>query len=675
MKNILYLIISLLYILPVKSQPACFFTHYSSEEGLSQNTVMSILQDRKGNMWFSTWDGINKFNGYVFRTYKAKFDNRINLTNNRVDHMYEDKYGFLWLQTYDNQVYRFDTRSEKFEHVPATEEQGGRIVITSIKMLPCGSVWLLSENEGAIRVKTDPATYRLSSEWYSDKSGLLPATRVYDIYEDHAGNEWVLTNNGLGMLAAGNRTMASYFVETAKQEKGKGQFFYVAQEYGNEIFFGSDHGRIWRYQKQGGQFELLQLPASSRIVEIKKINEQAILIVTKTDGFFVYDVVSKGMEHYEASRLPKAPVRSVYMDKYSEIWFEQEVPGTVAHFNAKTKVLKTEVIPVEPTSTDRSRPAFHVHEDIYGTVWVHPYGGGFSRFDRENNRLQSFYNGLSDANWRFSNKIHSAFSDRQGNLWMCTHSKGLEKITFQASPFRMITPEPHRYESLSNEVRALCEDAEHNLWVGLKNGKLRVYGSDHSERGYLTEAGTISHTGTPLKGNVYFIYQDSKSNLWIATKGEGLVKAEPRNGMGYRLTRYRHRKEDIYSLSDDNVYCVYEDGRGRIWVATFGGGVNYLTHNQDGEEIFVSHRNNLKGFPIDKCHKVRFITGDHRENIWIATTVGALRVNGDFKNPEDAVFHHYQRIQDDMYSLSNNDVHWILSTGKKELYLPPLAAG
>lgn len=166
-------------------------------------------------------------------------------------------------------------------------------------MLPCGSVWLLSENEGAIRVKTDPATYRLSSEWYSDKSGLLPATRVYDIYEDHAGNEWVLTNNGLGMLAAGNRTMASYFVETAKQEKGKGQFFYVAQEYGNEIFFGSDHGRIWRYQKQGGQFELLQLPASSRIVEIKKINEQAILIVTKTDGFFVYDVASKGMEHYE----------------------------------------------------------------------------------------------------------------------------------------------------------------------------------------------------------------------------------------------------------------------------------------------------------------------------------------------------------------------------------------
>ena len=675
MRRILYLIVSLLCALSVQSQTDCLFTHYSSEEGLSQNTVMSILQDRKGNMWFATWDGINKFNGYVFRTYKAKFDNRINLTNNRVDHMYEDKYGFLWLQTYDNQVYRFDTRSEVFEHVPATEEKGGRIAITSIKVLPCGSVWLLSENEGAVRVKTDPSTYRISSEWYSETSGLFPAMCVYDIYEDHAGNEWILTDNGLGMLSAGSSKLVSYFVETAQKEETKGQYFYAAQEFGNEIFFGSDHGRVWRYQKKDGQFVLLQLPASSRIVEIKKIDEQDILIVTETDGFFVYNVPSQGWEHYKASRLPKAAVRSVHIDRHSEIWFEQEVPGTVAHFNTKTKVLKTEVVPVEPTSTDRSRPAFHVHEDIYGTVWVHPYGGGFSRFDRESNRLLPFYNGLHDSNWRFSNKIHSAFSDKQGNLWMCTHSKGLEKITFRASQFRMITPEPHRYESLSNEVRALCEDTGHNLWVGLKNGKLRVYDKNHSERGYLTDAGTISRVGTPLKGNVYFVYQDSKANLWIATKGEGLVKAEPQGEMRYKLTRYQYRKDDIYSLSDDNVYCVYEDSKGRIWVATFGGGVNYLTRNREGEEIFISHRNNLKGFPIDKCHKVRFITGDHRGYIWIATTIGALMVNGDFKNPEDAVFHHYLRVQDNIHSLSNNDVHWILPTRNKELYLATFGGG
>ncbi len=675
MRKILYLIVGLMCVLPVKSQPDCLFTHYSSEEGLSQNTVMCILQDRKGNMWFATWDGINKFDGYAFRTYKAKFGNQVNLTNNRVDYIGEDKYGFLWLQTYDNRVYRFDTRSETFESVPATEEKGRKVLVTSVRILPCGSVWLLSENEGAIRVKTDPATCRLASEWYSAKSDLLPATHVYDVYEDNAGNEWILTDNGLGMLAEGSRRLVSYFVETANKEDAAGQVFYAAQELGDELFFGSDNGRVWRYRKKDGQFLLLQLPVSSRIVAIKKTGGQELVIVTETAGFFIYDALSGATEHYEASRLPKAPVCSVYVDRYSEVWFEQEVPGTVAHFNAKTKVLKTEVTRVEPTSTDRSRPAFHVHEDIHGTVWVHPYGGGFSRFDRAGNRLCAFYNGLSDADWRFSNKIHSAFSDRQGNLWMCTHSKGLEKITFRASPFSRMTPEPHRYESLSNEVRALCEDARHNLWVGLKDGKLRVYDKERTEYGYLTESGTVSRTGTPLGGNVYFIFQDSRHNLWIATKGDGLVKAEPQGERRYKLTRYRYRKDDIYSLSDDNVYCVYEDGKGRIWVATFGGGINYLARDGEGRELFVNHRNNLKGFPIDKCHKVRFITGDHRGNIWIATTSGALMVDGSFKKPEDAVFHHYQRVQDDRHSLSNNDVHWMLSTRNKELYLATFGGG
>ena len=149
------------------------------------------------------------------------------------------------------------------------------------------------------------------------------------------------------------------------------------------------------------------------------------------------------------------------------------------------------------------------HEDIYGTVWVHPYGGGFSYFDRKSNSLKSFYNSLSGDNWHFSNKIHSAFSDRQGNLWMCTHSKGLEKITFRRPQFRMITPEPHSYESLSNEVRALCEDRERNLWVGLKDGKLKVY-KQGRYCGYLTEAGAVSNSGLPIRGTVYFVMPEGK---------------------------------------------------------------------------------------------------------------------------------------------------------------------
>lgn len=139
--------------------------------------------------------------------------------------------------------------------------------------------------------------------------------------------------------------------------------------------------------------------------------------------------------------------------------------------------------------------------------------------------------------------------------------------------------------------------------------------------------------------------------------------------MSYKLTRYLHREEDMYSLSDNNVYCIYEDHYGRIWVATFAGGINYITQNEAGKTLFINHRNNLKGYPIDPCYKARFITSDNNGRLWVGTTTGAVAFDENFKKPEDVQFYHFSRMPNDTQSLSNNDVHWIISTKKKELYL------
>lgn len=675
MKKILILITVLLGALKGIAQPDCILSHYSSEDGLSQNTVMSILQDRKGVMWFSTWDGINKFDGYTFKSYKADKKNQLPLVNNRVDQMFEDKYGFLWLQSYADEVYRFDPRLEDFELVPAVHPDGRRAPVVSIKVLPGGSVWLLTRKSGAIRVQTSADNFRLTTTWYCDSPASGGEASVFDVMEDADGREWLLTDKGLCMIPVSGGKPVCYPDSHATLPADGHTSFRAALDCGTEILFGAGDGSVWAYQKPGGQFRKLPFSAAAGIVSIVKLDNRQVLLATDTNGFFVYDLANGTGTHYGAEHFPAAPIRSAQADSHREVWFEQEVAGTVVHFNARTRQLKTEVIAVEPTSTDRSRPAFHMHEDCKGRTWVHPYGGGFSYFDRESNSLRPFYNRLMSDDWRFSNKIHAAFSDRQGNLWLCTHSKGLEKATFRTSQFKMVTPVPHRYESLSNEVRALCEDRYHNLWVGLKDGKLRVYDSERRERGYLTEDGTVSTSGTPLRGNVYFILEDSKFNLWIATKGDGLVKAEPQ-GTRYRLTRYRYKKDDVYSLSDDNVYCVYEDASGRIWVATFAGGVNYLTTGEDGKPVFMNHRNRLSQYPIGQCNKVRYITGDSHGVIWIGTTMGALAVDGSFRRPEEAVFHHFVRgAADDTGGLSNNDVHWIIPTGRQELYFATFGGG
>lgn len=241
----------------------------------------------------------------------------------------------------------------------------------------------------------------------------------------------------------------------------------------------------------------------------------------------------------------------------------------------------------------------------------------------------------------------------------------------------MLTPVPHEYESLSNEVRSVCEDKQGNLWVGLKDGMIRLYDSNRKFIGHLTGNGTISMTGTPMEGTAYFIMQDSKGIIWIATKGNGLVRAEQISptSMSYKLTRYQHDSNDMYSLSDNNVYCVYEDHHGRIWAATFAGGINYISQGEHGETVFINHRNNLKGYPIDVCYKARFITSDNNGRLWVGTTTGAVAFDENFKKPEDIQFHHFSRVPNDTKSLSNNDVHWIIATQQKELYLATFGGG
>ena len=258
-KTLLSVILLLAIVFTAHTQQHCFFTHYSTEDGLSQNTVMSILQDHKDNLWFATWDGINRFNGYTFKTYKARQGNYISLTNNRADRMYEDHYGFLWLLTYDNRVHRFDPKTETFEQVPAAGEEGSAFNVHTIEVMPNGTVWLLTENDGAIRILTHPdENHRLTWDIYSNKTELFPSLHVFKVHQDKAGNDWLLTDNGLGMIRPGDKEPVSYFTETKGKLSGMNQAFYAVQERDEDICFASDHGRVWVYQKGSGEFVLLE---------------------------------------------------------------------------------------------------------------------------------------------------------------------------------------------------------------------------------------------------------------------------------------------------------------------------------------------------------------------------------------------------------------------------------
>jgi len=110
--RVLYLLIAL-QVSRTESyaQYECYFEHYGAEDGLPQHTVMDILQDKKGFMWFTTWDGLCKFDGYKFITYRLSPNTNPEAKSNRLDYIYEDKYNTIWILSYDKQAYRFDPQT------------------------------------------------------------------------------------------------------------------------------------------------------------------------------------------------------------------------------------------------------------------------------------------------------------------------------------------------------------------------------------------------------------------------------------------------------------------------------------------------------------------------------------------------------------------------------------
>lgn len=674
MRNYILTILFLFSFLCAAGQPKCVFTHYSPKDGLSQNSIMNIVQDRNGVLWFSTWDGINRFNGYDFKVYKSQQGSDLTLSNNRVDLLAVDSYNYIWLQTYDNHIYRFDQKTEKFEWIPI-DGANGNMPFSSINVLTDGVVWLLYEHEGAIRVKTNPQVFSVTTRAYAVDGRGGSSAHVYDVHLDKDGNEWLLTSNGLLKIIDEEENPVSYFVNSSSHKEGDVQNFYTCCQYGDELCFGSDGGRVWCYRKDE-VFRLWELPIVDKVVSIDKIKENELLITTERQGFMIYHPDTDEISVYNKSNCPEFPSDnfcSVFVDSKQEVWFEMTEWGEVCHFNPFTGTFKKEKVQLGSLGADRSFLYFHVCEDVNGNLWVHPRGGGLSWYDRENNRLLPFYNAPDSSDWRFSNEVNSMFSDGQGTLWLATNSRGLEKITFPVNQFKFYARKDI-HDLNANIVRSLFEDDDHRIWMGRKNGKIEIYTADFKYVGYLGENGTITTTGKPLFGSAYCIMQDTSGVIWIATKGEGVFMLE-KSGTGFKVTRFKHNNDDTYSLSHNSAYWLHEDRHGRIWVGTFGGGLNYIQKTPEGKYLFINYSNNLKRFPYDQCYRVRHIASDNQGNIWVGTTDGVLHFKDDFKEPESIVFQLYTCNPDDPTTLGNNNVYRTIVTSSGDIYMATFGGG
>lgn len=671
MKNAGLTFLFLLLTFILNCQPKCFFEHYGSEDGLPQHNVTGILQDKKDFIWISTWDGLCKFDGYNFHTYKIQQGDYYHMRTNRIESLHEDKYGFIWTLSYDKEAHRFDPSTERFMSLKSLDGYK-KIAITTkkIKTMRSGKVWLLSDKMGCVCIIDSS----FKAKVFNVENKQINGNLIYDIFEDSEYNSWILSDNGLYSFSKDGVTLTSYFSERAYLESKSVQDFYAVMELNNDIWFASNNGRIWIYNKLKKSFHLLEIPTKSKIKLLKNINNKDIFIGTENDGFFTYDISTKATGKYNVGAIGEVTGNSIincYVDKSGRVWIETDRTG-VSMFDIQNKKIKSYKAKTETPDTYIFPPGLLVIEDKRNRTWVQPRGGGFSLYDPVKDILIPFYNEPDSPDWRFSNMLHAAFFDKQDNLWLSSRSYGLEKIIFNDNVFKSGIVNSNIHSTINNDIRFIFEDRNRNLWISSKSEKIYVYDSAHNELGYVCNDGTIGY-GTPLEGVAYCIFQDSEGNIWIGTKGYGLFLLSPTSkALNFRVRQYKNSTDDLYSLSNDNIYSIYEDAQKRIWIGTYGGGINMMS-NKSGR--FINYKNNLKGYPTQYGLQVRVVSSDRYGNICVGTTLGLIMFSADFDSVESIGYKFFTRIPGNNHSLTGNDIYDIFTSKDNTTYIATFGGG
>lgn len=211
MKQLHTLFLLLTIAIDIAAQPICQVKHFSVSDGLAQGNVMSILQDQKGLVWFSTWNGLNKFDGYTFKTYKTSQESKYAFGSNRMGTISESKYGDIWCPTYDGQACLFDVETEKFIDVLQPIELSTKQTnnVTRIYSLEKGIAWILCESGYAFRVDEQLCKKGEGITLYSASNHNLKGYQIFNIYQDSEEDEWILTDKGVSII--GKKTLDTDF--------------------------------------------------------------------------------------------------------------------------------------------------------------------------------------------------------------------------------------------------------------------------------------------------------------------------------------------------------------------------------------------------------------------------------------------------------------------------------
>ena len=589
-----------------------YFKNLSIRNGLSQNTVNAILQDRKGFMWLGTKDGLNRYDGLSFRKFKHDAANPRSIGNSFITSLYEDFNGNIWVGT-DAGVYIYYPEKEAFEEFDCQSLEKTRIE-RSVSMIAGdkqGRVWIAVEAQGMFCYDTRQKLLR--NYPLSEISSNIKCFTF-----DSGGTLWLgFYGDGLYYSKDNLATVHPYgSPEDGKREFEGGVITKIVQGNYNCLYIGSVKEGVSELNLTSGQVRnLLAIDESGESIfcrDLLPYSDNELWIGTES-GIYIYNLRTAQFIHlraslYDSYSLSDNAIYALYKDREEGLWIGSYFGGVDYYPRQYTYFAK-----YYPKNIANSLHGKRVREFCRaddGTLWIGTEDGGLNHFNPKTKEFHFF-----EPSAGFTN-IHGLCMDGS-HLWVGTFSKGLRVIDTRTGVILRTYTEGHTSHSLNdNSIFSICRTSAGEIYLGTLFGLLR-YNRTQDNFDRIPE----------LNGKfVYDIKEDSYGNLWLATYANGAYCYDV---SARRWKNYVFDAEDEKSLPYDKVLSVFEDSYRQIWLTTQGGG--FCLFHPDTETFT---RYGLKdGLPNDVVYQ---IVEDDDRFLWLTTNNGLVRF--DPKTMEMKVF-------------------------------------
>ena len=612
------------------------FEQISIHQGLSQDFITSIMQDKDGMMWFGTLSGLNKFDGMEVTVYTNDAHDPNSLTLNWITSLCEDQKGRFWVGTNGAGINMFTKSNAYFKPIVTDATNPYSLGSLNVSLLledMDGNVWIGTADAGI-----DLQRYRedsLKFEHFRNQPGDRTSLSNDDIRVMHQrkdGSIWIGTQNGLNKLvhsASGKITFERFYHDPTNPNSISG----------NEItsIFEDTSGRLWIGTANNGlnlmledgralSFEHFMHEESSpsgltsnAITSIQEDDLGQIWVGTRDQGIDILTYWGKDVHIRNLRNDPLAHtsisnniIKVIYKSRSGMMWIGSWGGGIDKLNSGKTDFEIFRHDPSNVNSLMRTSGIRSFAKTSDGIIWIGSHNG-LTRFDKQTNEFSNFGALTDDQDEAYNITIYAILPEKNSTLWLGT-SSGLVKYDRDKNKFINYRHDANDPKSIGhNIIRSLKMDKDGNIWMATYAG-LEKYNPITDE--FTHHRHDPNDPTTPPDDGLYTLTFDHKGQLWVGWNF-GLFHYDLKKGTD---AIYVHDSLDSQSLGEGLVLSIYEDAHRTIWVGTYGGGLNKLD-KKTGKFIRYTTENGLQNDVIYG------ILQDKVDNLWMSTNIGISKLN------------------------------------------------